>query len=162
MLVVNVSRTWPLVPGEMSAEESVLGDWAALNEAKLHQYGDAIIAVADGTVVAAYDIRGWERLESGRVRFEGSLSGRWAPLIGTPSPVTWTQGAARPVRYVESDELAGALACETPRSTGDRITIRGWTLQVGPGGDAVVRMPAGCSLTVIQAVPGQDGSEPGQ
>jgi hypothetical protein len=158
MLVVNVSRTWPLVPGDMSAEESVLGDWAALNEAKLHQYGDAIIAVADGTVVAAYDIQGWERLENGRVRFAGRLSGRWAPLIGTPSPVTWTQGAARPVRYVESTGLTRALADEAPTVADDRITIGGWTLQVGPGGDAIVHMPVGCSLTVIQAPPRQDSS----
>jgi hypothetical protein len=159
MLVANVSRTWPSVPRYMSAEESVLGDWAALNEAKLHQYGDGILGVADGTVVAAYDIEGWERLENGRVRFAGRFSSRWAPLIGTASPVTWTKGAARPIRYVSTDELAEALPGESLSSPRDRVTIRGWTLQVGPDGDAIIRMPAGCSLTVVPAAPGQDSGD---
>jgi hypothetical protein len=162
VLVVNVSRTWPSVPKEMTAEESVLGDWASLNEAKLHQYGDAIVGVADGMVVAAYDIEGWERLDSGRVRFAGRFSRRWAPAIGAASPVTWTQGAARPIRYINSDEFAEALTGGSPRVDRDRLTIGGWTLHVGPDGDAIIYMPADCSLTVVSAAPGEDRDDLGR
>lgn len=154
MLVANVSRTWPSVMTEdRTAEESVLGDWAALNEAKLHQYADAILGVADGTVVAAYDIDRWERLENGRVRFQGQRSARWARFIGSPSPVTWTQGAARPIRYLATEELAAQSVNHPSTSQRDRHTIRGWTLHVTPDGNAILHLPVGRSLTVVTTEP---------
>lgn len=150
MLVANVSRTWPeVLAGRRSAEDSVLGDWAAMAEPRLHQYGDAILGAANGTVVAAYDIEGWERLEDDRVRFHGPASTRWAHLIGMPSPVLWTRGQARPIRYVDSAELAAAQAADFTEAHRDRVSLRGWTLQLGRHDDAVLHVPAGGRVTIV-------------
>ncbi|WP_460446335.1 hypothetical protein [Angustibacter aerolatus] len=150
MLFALVQRTWPEVQaGRLTAEESVLGDWAALAEAKLHQYGDAIVGVAAGRVVAAYDITGWERVQDDRVRFQGTPSSRWAHLVGSASPVVWTRGQARPIRYFDT----AALADDEPRrpspSHRDRVDLHGWTLQLAQDGTAVLHMPPGGRVTVV-------------
>lgn len=99
-----------------------------LRESSLHQYADAILGVADGTVVSAFDIEDWDRLDDGRVRFRGTTSRRWAHLLGTPSPVTWSRGQARPIRYLDTDELAGQSVSAASEAHRDRVTLQGWTL----------------------------------
>ncbi|MPQ98132.1 hypothetical protein GB931_09400 [Modestobacter sp. I12A-02628] len=150
MLVVNVKSSWPQVQrGERSAEDSVLGDWAALSEQKLRQYADAILGVADNAVVAAFDITDWSRGEDGRVRFMGTPSARWAHLLGGPSPVTWTRGQARPIRYLDTGELDDQEPAPLAAAHRDRVTVGGWMLHLDAEGNGTLRMPAGARLTVI-------------
>lgn len=155
MLFVNNQNTWPQVlAGRMSPADSVLGDWAAMAEAKLHQYADVIAAVTAGVVVAAYDVQGWDRVADGRVRFRATTSTRWAHLVGAPSPVVWTRGQARPVRYVETAQVAastGAPLQDGAAPSRDRVSAGGWTLQVDGAGDAILHAPAGGRVTMITA-----------
>jgi len=83
LLVANVQRSWPeVLRDEKKADESVLGDWAALAEAKLHQYADVILGVANGTIVAAFDMKD-----------------------GIVSRATEFVSEGRPIRYLDSAEL---------------------------------------------------------
>lgn len=150
MIFANVQRTWPeVLAGRRSAESSVLGDWASLAEAKLHQYADAVAGVAGATVVAVYDIDGWDRVKDDRVRFHGTPSTRWAHLIGAPSPVVWTRGQARPVRYVDTAELTSGSASAASEAHRNRVSLRGWTLQLGAHDDAVLHVPPGGRVTIV-------------
>lgn len=164
MIFVNSTRTWPQVlAGHISAEDSVMGNWAALSEAKLHQYADAVVGVAAGTVVAVFDVANWSTVEDNRVRFYGAPSTRWAHLVGSPSPITWTRGQARPVRYVPTDEIAAASpgpGAEPVPTTRDRVSARGWSLQVDAEGHAVLYAPPGGRVTVIPSpIAAPDGAD---
>jgi hypothetical protein len=157
VLVANVKASWPQVlRGERTAEDSVLGDWASLSDQRLRQYADAILGVADNQVVAAFDVTDWERTEDDRVRFHGVPSARWAHLIGTPSPVTWARGQARPIRYLDTGELEGQQPAEVSAAHRDRVTVGGWTLQLDAEGNGVVQVPAGARVTVITTDPARE------
>lgn len=150
MIFVNVTRSWPeVLAGARSAEDSVLGDWSALSESKLHQYADAIVGVADGRVVAVFDVTSWHHVGVGdRVRFEGSPSTRWSPLVGTSSHVTWKRGQARPTRFVDTAEVA-SLAPAPAGSHRDRVSVGPFTLQLVGAADAVLHIPAGARVTIV-------------
>jgi hypothetical protein len=153
VLFVNVQRSWPLVrAGEKSVDESILGDWTALAEDSLHRHADAIAGVVAGTVVAVFDIDGWDRLPGGKVRFRGTRSAKWAHLEGASSPVVWSRGQARPIRYLDSRQIDPGSAAEPATPDRDRVSLRGWTLQVDPDGNGVLTIPSGRRVTVVTAV----------
>lgn len=113
MFLVNLPRTWPtVVAGTRTAAEVTLGEWAQVPEEALTEFGDAILGVYKHEVVSAFDIDGWTRdPETGRVTFTGTESERWAHLIGGPNPgPRWTQGQARPVKYLDTAEIDGAAS----------------------------------------------------
>lgn len=156
MILVHVKHSWPRVlAGELSAEESVLGDWAPIAEARLAEFGDVLVGVYDNTVVAVYDVDLAATVYvDGKVRFAGTPSTAWAHLVGQPNPgKPWgQQGYARNVQYLDTTVVAGGdVPVELTRS-GRRAIVAGFTLTVDPHGNATVLVPSDRILTV-QPVP---------
>ena len=113
MILVHLPATWPQVlASQMSAADATLGDWYGLSEAKLTEYGDALIGVFEHQVVSAYDVSGWHRTSEGKIVFNGTPSKKWAHLIGTPNPgKPWgVRGKARPIQYLDTRIIAATTA----------------------------------------------------
>lgn len=156
MILVHVKHSWPQVEaGQMSAEESVLGDWAGIAESSLAEHGDVVAGVYDNTVVAVFDVDPTTTAYvDGKVRFGGTPSTAWAHLIGQPNPGRpWGQrGYARSVQYVDTAVVAGGDVPVAATPAGRRAVVGGFTLTVGPAGDATLLVPRDRTVTV-QPVP---------
>lgn len=154
MIFVHLSKSWPdVLKGIRTAADVTLGDWALIADRAITQYGDTVIGVYEGEIVAVYDIdqdNPYTRSVDGRVRFNGKPSTEWAHLVGDASPVTWVRGQARPVRYLNTEELrSGAVEPEVLDSGDRRAVVDGFTLTVTTGGTAILLTPAGGAVTVI-------------
>jgi hypothetical protein len=135
---------------KISAEAATLGDWADLNDDKLHEYADAVLGIYQNTVVSAYDITRWTRREQGRVLFQGHPSERWTSLIGTPNPgKPWVRGMARPIQYLDTRVVLAETAGADPEHR--RAKIGGFTLALGEDGTAMVTAPPGAKVLVQTA-----------
>jgi hypothetical protein len=152
MILVNISKTWPEVMiGKDTAERATLHDWAGISDESLDAYGDAILGIYRNHVVTAYDITDWERLPDNRVRFAGEVSNTWQHLIGTANPgEPWTQGQARPVKYLDTRVLTEGTVQTEDFGGGRRAVIDGFTLSV-EGDHATVTVPVGGQLTIVNA-----------
>jgi hypothetical protein len=63
-------------------------------------------------------------------------------LIGSPSPVVWSRGQARPVRYLDTDALRrGTVETEETKDGGLRAVVGDFTLTVAPDGTATLVGP---------------------
>lgn len=83
------------------------------------------------------------------ITFRGEKSDRWGHLIGTPNPgADWVQGAARPVKYLDTDVLTEGNVRVEEVPDGDRAVVRGYTLTVDDEGHATVLVPPGGRVTV--------------
>ncbi len=161
MILVHVKKTWPQhLGGQLTAEESVLGDWAPIARAALEEYGDVLGAVHENVIVAVYDIDpdATTFVDKNTVRFAGVPSTRWAHLIGQPNPGrAWgRRGYARNVQYLDTAVVAGGDVTAHPTPEGRRAVVGGFTLTVTDDGNAVVLVPADRTLTV-KPVPGPVG-----
>ncbi|MFZ3591971.1 hypothetical protein [Streptomyces sp. BH104] len=153
MILVHLSATWPRVlKGELSAAEASLGSWYNVSDAKIEACGDVLLGIYDNTVVSAFDLTGPAvRDAEGRVTFTGSPSQDWAHLVGMPNPgKAWgVRGMARPIQYLETTALTGALApIEDDRGL-RRAVVGDVALSVDADGNAVVSVPAGRTVTVV-------------
>jgi hypothetical protein len=155
VILVHVKNTWPQVlAGEMTADDSVLGDWSGIAEAKLAEFGDILVGVYDNTIVRVYDVDlAGTGYVAGKVRFAGTPSKAWAHLVGQPNPgKPWgQQGYARSVQYINTAVVAGGDVPVTLTQSGRRAVIAGFTLTVGPDGNATVLVPSDRLLTVQPA-----------
>lgn len=130
--MVNVKDSWPRVQkGEITAEQSVLQDWAQLpsDDARINDI-KIVLGMFRNRAVAVFDVHGWERVldEAGRlrVRFHGVPSETYAQLVGTPNP-GWLfdrQGAARSVQLVPFDLFAAGAPVEQPEPDVQRQSWR--------------------------------------
>lgn len=151
MILVHLPATWPQVlAGQMSAADATLGDWYGLSEAKLTEYGDALIGVFEHQVVSAYDVSGWHRTSEGKIVFNGTPSKKWAHLIGTPNPgKPWgVRGKARPIQYLDTRIIAATTAPIENAGDVRRATLGGFTLAIDHSGSAVLTVPAGRRVTI--------------
>lgn len=113
IILVNLPQTWPAVEaGTRTAADVTLGEWAQVPDEALSEFGDVVLGVYKHVVVSAFDIDGWTRdPATGRVTFTGTESERWAHLVGGANPgPNWTQGQARPVKYLDTDEVEGPVS----------------------------------------------------
>ncbi|GGM22989.1 hypothetical protein ACFFX1_10805 [Dactylosporangium sucinum] len=156
MILVHVKKTWPdVLAGDMTAEESVLGDWSGIAEASLAEYGDVVAGVYNNTIVAVFDVDlSRTDLLGGKVRFAGTPSRTWASLVGQPNPgKPWgQQGYARNVQYLDTGVVAGGDVPVKLTRSGRRAVVAGFTLTIGADGNATVLVPADRTITV-QPVP---------
>ena len=156
MILVHVKHSWPRVQaGEISAEESVLGEWAGISESSLAENGDVVAGVYDNTVVAVFDVDlAATAYVDGKVHFAGTPSEAWAHLIGQANPGRpWGQrGYARSVQYVDTAVVAGGDVPVVASPTGRRAVVGGFTLTIGSAGDATLLVPRDRAVTV-QPVP---------
>lgn len=156
MILVHVKNSWPLVQtGEMSPEESVLGDWTGISESSLAENGDVVAGVYDNTVVAVFDVDlAATAYVDGKVRFAGTPSEAWAHLIGQVNPGRpWGQrGYARSVQYLDTAVVAGGDVAVVASPAGRRAVVGGFTLTIGSAGDATLLVPRDRAVTV-QPVP---------
>ena len=155
MILVNLSKTWPdVMIGKDAADRATLEAWAGVGDGSLDAYGDAVLGIYRNQVVTAYDVTGWERLPSGRIRFTGTESKRWKHLIGTTNPgEPWTRGQARPVKYLDTRVLTEGTVPAEDTGSGLRAVINGFALAVD-GNRAMVTVPAGGQLTIVNASAG--------
>jgi hypothetical protein len=151
VILVHLPKTWPsVVSGKKTAAEVTLNAWAAITDADLNTYADAILGIVHNEVVSAFDVTSWERgEEDDRIRFRGEPSMAWSHLIGTPNPgKPWVRGMARPVQYLSTIALTkGTVSVEESRG-GRRAVIDDFTLTVSADGLATILVPAGRSITV--------------
>jgi hypothetical protein len=154
MILVHVPRTWPFViSGERTAAEVTLRDWAAITDADLNIYADAVLGIFRNEVVSAFDVTSWERGEDGRIRFHGEPSMEWSHLIGTPNPgKPWVRGMARPVQYLSTTALTEGNVCVDESRGGRRAVIDDFALTVSADGLATVLVPAGRSVMVTTLI----------
>ncbi len=152
MILVNLSKSWTeVLNASRDAADVTLGDWAGITDDSVDRYADAILGIHRNEVVTAFDIESWHRLdESGRIRFRGRPSERWAHLIGTPNPgPEWVKGAARPIKYLDTRVLTDGDVPVEESTDGARAVVRGYTLTVDGDGNATVLPPPGGSVTVL-------------
>lgn len=152
MIVVHVNRTWPLVQeGRMAQDDAVLGFWPIAHE-KL-KFGDFLVAIFENKVVAVYDITGHTRGADKKVTFTGSPSTTWAHLTGQPTPATpWgRQGDAWPVKYVDTDVVAGGDVPVENTGSGRRAVLDDVVMILGGDQHITVVVPAGRSITIQTA-----------
>jgi hypothetical protein len=151
MILVHLSKTWPLVgKGERSAEDVTLKAWAGISDEALDAHGDGVLGIYRGEVVTAFDVTGWSRRPDGRVVFEGAPSKRWGCLVGTPNPgAAWVQGSARPVKYLDTVLLAGGTVPAEQAPEGHRAVLRNYILTVGDACDATLVVPNGGRVTIL-------------
>lgn len=157
-LMVNVKDSWPRVQKqEITAEQSVLQDWAQLpgDDARIDDI-KVVLGMFRNRAVAVFDVHGWERVrdEQGRlrVRFHGVLSESYAHLVGAPNP-GWLfdrQGAARAVQLLPLDHFTSGAPVEQPEPGVQRAVVAGYVLTVQDGA-AVLDLPPGGSATVRAA-----------
>ncbi|MGY1709098.1 hypothetical protein ACI8AC_06260 [Geodermatophilus sp. SYSU D00758] len=150
MIFVHLSKSWPdVISGHRNAADVTLGDWALVSDDAIAAYGDVICGVYQSEVVTAYDVTGFVRGTDGRVRFDGTPSRDWSSLVGEASPVTWTRGQARPVRYLDTEILrSGTVETEQVDHGVHRAVVGGYTLTVDTEGNATLVAPAGGAVTV--------------
>jgi hypothetical protein len=152
MIVVHVNKTWPLVQeGRMAQDDAVLGFWPIAEE-KL-KFGDVLLAIFENTVVAVYDITGHIRGADKKVTFTGAPSITWAHLVGQPTPATpWgRQGDAWPVKYVDTDVVAGGDVPVEDTGSGRRAVLDDVVMILGEDQHITVVVPAGRSITIQTA-----------
>jgi hypothetical protein len=113
-------------------DEITLGWWAQITDKAADEYGDYIFGVHDNTIVSVYRVdetNRWERDSSdGRICFHAAESAEFAHLIGTPSPVTWGAGQARPIRYYDTAVLRGGDVEIEPSPEGSRAVLGVFTV----------------------------------
>lgn len=155
MILVHVKNTWPQrLAGQISADDSVLGDWAGIAESSLAEYGDVLAGVHENTVVAVYDVDlAATSYVDGKVRFAGRPSTAWAHLVGQPNPGRpWGQrGYARSVQYLDTTVVAGGDVPVTAAEPGRRAVVGGFTLTIGADGNATLLVPSDRTVTVQPA-----------
>ncbi|WP_425824611.1 hypothetical protein [Streptomyces fractus] len=152
MILVHLSATWPRVlAGELPAAEASLGAWYNVGDAKIETFGDVLLGIYDNTVVSAFDLTGpAARDAEGRVTFTGTPSEAWAHLVGMPNPgKPWgVRGMARPIQYLDTTVVTGALAPVEDDGALRRAVVGDVALSVDAEGNAVVSVPAGRTVTI--------------
>jgi hypothetical protein len=155
VILVHVKNTWPeVLAGQISADDSVLGDWAGIAQSSLAEYGDLLAGIYENTVVAVFDVDlAATGYVDGKVRFAGSPSTAWAHLVGQPNPGRpWGQrGYARSVQYLDTAVAAGGDVPVTAAAPGRRAVVGGFTLTIGPDGNATLLVPSDRTVTVQPA-----------
>ncbi|WGL52129.1 hypothetical protein P5P86_19525 [Nocardioides sp. BP30] len=109
MILVNVRKSGSDAITSEQLRDAAAGDWV-IAESNADAYGDVLLGVRRNVVVGAYDILGWEAVESGRIRFEVVDSEEFSGLVGAASPLKWKRGQANPVLYLDTSEVAAAEA----------------------------------------------------
>lgn len=159
MILVNVRQSVP--PGASAEElrEGAAGDWANISEDSLESFGDCLAAVRQNVVLGIWPIEGHRRVPGNRVRFELGEPDAHQDLVGQRSPAEWRQGAANPVKFLDSDSLRPESAeVEMTPQGNRRVALDGWSLVVYSDGRARVQAPdTELKLIVESAYPGPKG-----
>lgn len=155
MILTHIPNTWPRVEaGQLDAAEVTLGQWAGISDVAAERYGDVILGIYKNTVVTAYDVTGWSRVpagdvNAGRIVFEGIESATWKHLVGQENPGEhWTQGQARPVKYLDTKVLTDGDVPIEEVVQGSRAVLDGFILTVREDGSAKLVIPKGREITI--------------
>lgn len=155
MIIVNVNHHWPSVlAGKKTPAQVTLYAWHGISDKSLEEYADVVLGIYKNTVVSAFDITGWNRISSGdqegKIEFFGEESNKWRYLVGQTNPgEPWVQGAARPVKYLPTDQLT-KNTCQIKETNGTkRAEIDGFVLSVSKDGVASVEVPHGKKITFL-------------
>lgn len=161
MIVVNLRKSYrDVLSGDREMDDATLGWWADVNDEAVARYGDVVVGVYKDQVVSVYDVTGHERREDGRVYFTAEPSVEFAPLLHRRSPVKpWVRGQARPIQYIDTDQVRHGDAPEEILDDGyRRAVVAGYVLTVDADGIATVEPPEGGVVTVMAA--GHTGALP--
>lgn len=151
MIIVNIRRSHRRVlNGELTLEDATRGNWTAITDDAVEEYGDTIVGVVGDEVVSAFDITGHTRDEAGLITFSVRPSAEFAYLVGQPSPVgPWVKGQGRPIRYLHSDYVRHGDVSPEGGGNYSRAIVGGYTLVVDGNGRANVIPPAGGTVIVL-------------
>lgn len=159
MIIVNVNRSAAKAATEEQIRDAAVGAWV-LSEASERAYGDYLAAVRKNVVIGVWTIEGAEWDDDGRVTFDVASAPELSDMLGQPSPVEWKQGAANPVKLVDTRTLRQeASEVELTPQGNRRVQLDGWTLVVYPDGRARLQAPdTTAKLVVESAFPGPKGA----
>lgn len=159
MIIVNVNKSAAKAVTEEEIRWAAEGAWL-LSEASERLYGDYLVAVRKNVVIGAWKIDGSEWDADGRASFNVLPAPELADMVGQPSPVEWKQGAANPVKLVDTRTLRQESSDVEMTPQGNRrVQLDGWTLVVYPEGRARVQAPdRQMRLVVESAFPGPQGA----
>lgn len=159
VIIVNVNKSAARAVTDKDIREAAEGAWL-LSEASERRYGDYLVAVRKNVVIGVWKIEGSQWDEDGRVTFDVGPAPDLADMVGQPSPVEWKQGAANPVKLVDTRTLRQESSdVEVTPQGNRRVQLDGWTLVVYPEGRARVQAPeTKLRLVVESAFPGPQGA----
>src|SRR5665648_260022 len=158
MILVNINKSGAKAVTAEQIEEAAAGAWV-LSEKSEEEYADVLVAVRKNTVVGVWTIEEVYRGEDSRASFTLSDAPDFADLVGQPSPVEWKQGAANPVKLVETATLQQKSSeVELTPQGNQRVRLERWTLVVYPDGRARLSPPSESRVVVESAFPGPSGA----
>lgn len=158
MIIVNVNRSAAKAATEEQVRDAAIGAWL-MSEASELAYGDYLTAVRKNVVIGVWKIEGSSWDKDGRVTFDVAPAPDLSDMLGQPSPVEWKQGAANPIKLVDTRTLRQeATEVELTPQGNRRVQLDGWTLVVYPEGRARLQAPdVGKKVIVESAFPGPKG-----
>lgn len=159
MILVNINKSGASAATDEQLRDAAAGAWV-IAAASVSTYGDYLAAVRKNLVVGVWTITGSWLEEDGRVSFELAAAPEMTHLIGEPSPVPWKQGAANPVKLVDTATYLppSVEVEESPR--GNRVVrLDGWSMTIYRDGRARLSAPdVDAKLVVESAFPGPRGA----
>ncbi|MHA4815395.1 hypothetical protein ACXZ65_13690 [Streptomyces aculeolatus] len=166
VLVVNApKRGREVVDDPSTAADVFLGDWSPYRgraTSKLDFDPDRIAAIVgcfQGRTLAVFDAvpnaqgATWSWRQSPnypgrRIRFHGAPSARFAAQVGADAPAHWRQGEMWPVKVVTLSDLIEGDAIVAETETGRRVILGSTVITADLGGNIIVTLPAGRTVTV--------------